>query len=133
MPTKRKMTPEGSVKSAVEDFLKTTRIPYFRMNSGDRLGSSNGKKWRIRGHESGTADFLLCPNISLQNNANVFADVSGTAWFPCFLWVETKAPGKGPTDDQKVFAQKMQERGHYWLCIDDAAKLIAWLKNVEAR
>lgn len=122
---------DGGVKKAVEDLLEAERIPYFRMNAGDRFGSYKGKTWRIRGHAEGTADFLVCPNLPPWGTTVCDFEVIGD--IPAYLWVETKAPGKKPTNEQNQFARNMQARGHYWICVDDAQQLIDWLKKMKAR
>lgn len=121
-----KVTPEGYVKKAVEDLLKAERIRYWRMNAGDRFGSTNGRKWRIRGHEAGTPDFLasLKREIACPRCSDPVAQL---------MWIEVKAPGESPTKQQLAFADEARNNHEGWLCIDDVKELQEWLRENRAR
>jgi hypothetical protein len=121
------MTKEGFVKRAVEDLLKAERIRYIRTNAGDRFGSTNGRKWRIRGHAKGTPDFLLLPFVYTH------LDPPHPLTRKAVVWCEVKAPGKSPTAEQLQFADAARNDGETWLCVDDVAKLQAWIKENRAR
>lgn len=124
----KKQTPEGNLKSAVEDLLKVEGILFFRMNAGDRFGSTNGRRWRIRGHAKGTADILAAPQIWMNvNDGEYFKE------YPAFLWLELKAPKGKPTPEQLDFADEIRKRGHYHMFVTDVRQVQEWLKENRAR
>lgn len=121
---------EKDVMKQVCDFLDAERIPYFRMNAGDRFGITNGRRWRIKGHAAGTADLLLSPKISrfLPSGHLRLNQITGeAARIPVFLWCELKRPGKSQSPEQVRFELECLQRGHAYICIDDVQELIDWL------
>lgn len=122
-----KRTPEGYVKKAVEDLLTAEKIPYWRMNAGDRFGQTNGRKWRIRGHAEGTADILAAPRTVTFLPPNLTMDAN------VFLWIETKGKDGKQSAEQLEFADYVRNRGHYYLVIEDVKTLQDWLKEHRAR
>lgn len=121
---RKKMTPEGYVKQAVEEMLVIQKVPYWRMNSGDHFGSYTSKKtgktnaWRIRGHEKGTADFLCTPIDAKHNFGR-----------PVLLWVEVKGPDGIWEDDQKAFCERVLSYGHRYIVVDDVTQLLDYLRK----
>lgn len=103
------MTPEGKLKSAVNDYLKKIagRALVLRLNSG---------RVKVRGGfmhlcPEGTADYLVCD--------------------PQPHWIELKAPGqttlKARAEKQAEFAAKVQALGHrHAVCksVEDVAQFL---------
>lgn len=117
---------EAAVKRAVEDLLTAEKIRFYRMNAGDRFGEHKGKTWRIKGHAKGTPDILATPTIDSCLNTSVFR-------VKVLLWIEVKAPGKKPTDEQSAFAYTVIADGERWILVDDVSQLQKWLRENRAR
>lgn len=100
---------ERDVQRAITDLLTAHRIPFWRMNSGDRFGMTNGKKWRIKGHEPGTPDLLAAPK-------NEFG-------WPHYLWIEVKRPGGKQTPEQKNFETFANEQ-QMWYVLADSVEVV---------
>lgn len=113
------MKPEASVMKAITDLLDAYRIPWWRMNSGDHFGTTNGRKWRIKGHAAGTADLLCAPMQQGRGN-------------PDFLWIEVKAPRERPTGVQLEFRDFVTEKGMYWIQADSADEVTTYLRDARA-
>jgi hypothetical protein len=123
---------ERDVQKSITDLLAAERIPCFRMNSGDRFGVTNGKKWRIRGHETGTADLLAAPKIrkGFPSGPLYLLNMRGEdVAVPVFLWIEVKRPGNKQTADQIRFEQECMLRGHAYLCADSVDTVLDWLRE----
>lgn len=111
----RKKTPEGYVKSAVLDYLAMKNIYTLRVNSGALMGSTNGNKWCVRLAPKGTADIL-----ALRNTEKGVLPI----------WIETKAPKKGPSDDQIRFQREVEGHGHVYMVVTDVNQLIHYIDGI---
>lgn len=116
---------EKDVQRAIVDYLKAEKIPVFRMNSGDRFGEHNGKKWRIKGHEPGTPDLLAAPSVTM-------GDAVGCSGFDvrAYLWIEVKRPGGKQSPEQKNFEKFCSEHDMLYLLADSVEKVIDFLKTL---
>ncbi len=52
---------EALIQAAILEYLAARKIYAARLNSGQILGSSNGRKWAIKLAPKGTADILALP------------------------------------------------------------------------
>lgn len=119
-------TSEANVQKACCDFLSAKKVLWFRMNAGDRFGETNGKKWRIKGHEKGTADLLaLVPRVGGVEIGTLRQLVT---WIMPF-WIEVKAPGKKQRPEQIEFQKRVEEYGCSYLLVDNVDTLINWFKE----
>lgn len=104
-------TPEGSVRSVVQDYLTTRRYWWTRMQTGAHVATSEttGKKRFIRFGTKGMADILCIRAVTI-------ATASGTAI--CLAhkvyWIETKGT-KGQTPEQKLFQKEVEDEGHMYI------------------
>jgi hypothetical protein len=106
----KRKTPEGYVKSAVLEYLAMKHIYALRVNSGSVLGNTNGRKWCVKMAPKGTADILaLEPGLLVGTDS----DYQEKVFTP--IWIETKAPKKGPTEQQLDFKREVEEMGHVYL------------------
>lgn len=121
----RKRTPESGVLKACLDLLAVHKIWHCRMNTG---AVKDGIRF-FRFGKKGMADILAVPRLSLEHNANPFANVSGTAWFATPLWIEAKADRGKQTEDQIAFEKEVSMAGHHYLVVRDVNTLSAWLKE----
>lgn len=117
---------ERDIKLRIKKLLDKLGIDSWRMQAG-------GYRGRTRGLPKGTPDILSAPILSLAQNANVFANVSGTAWFPVYLWIETKTVAGKPTKEQLEFAEDKQRKGHFWIVARSEDDVLNWLKENHAR
>lgn len=107
---------ESQIQKGITDLLDAERIPYWRMNAGDRFGSYTSKRtgktknWRIKGHATGTPDLLVS-----------FKSVNQSV--PGFLWIEVKKPGEVQEPEQIEFQRRATvDWGHDYIVatsIDD--------------
>jgi hypothetical protein len=111
MPRKNP-TPEGFVKLAILELLAVERIFALRVNSGMILLSTEGRKRAIQLAPKGTGDLL--------------AIVPVAGWFQV-LWIETKAPEKGPTPEQCDFRDSVLEKGHAYIIARSVDDVRDWL------
>lgn len=117
---------ETQLKADIQKALDQLGIPRWRMQAG-------GYRGRTRGLPKGTPDILAAPTLSLADNFNPFADVSGTAWIPVFLWIEVKKPKEKPTQDQVDFSFRVIAKGHFWIVARSLDDVLGWLKEHKAR
>jgi hypothetical protein len=129
---------EGDVKKCITDFLDAERIPWWRMNAGDRYGSytskrtGKSKRWKIAGQLTGTADLLCSPKIRQFHPCGAIALRGYTdreLAVAAFLWIEVKRPGEKQTADQIRFQQECLNRGHAYLLADSVDAVMEWLKE----
>ncbi len=100
------MTPEGKVKALVKDALRENNI-WFNMPVPAGYGEP-------------MLDFICCVP---------YRDIG------IFLAIETKAPGKKPTQRQEIMINKMQAAGAKVFVIDGpegVAQLKQWLQQIKA-
>lgn len=116
---------EKDVQRAITDYLKAEKIPCWRMNSGDRFGSYNGKKWRIKGHEPGTPDLLAAPEVTL-------GDSIGCSGFltRAYLWIEVKRPGGKQSVEQKNFEQFCKEHDMLYIVATSVDEVRDFVKSL---
>ena len=120
---KKTLRGEAAVKRAVTDLLEAEKINYYRMNSGNIvLKGKNGYR-AIKLNPKGTPD-LLC---HLKKSITPYYET------PMVCWVEVKAPGKSPTDEQHAFGVAARLRGETWLVVDDVKVLKDFLKDQRCR
>jgi hypothetical protein len=100
------MTPESTLKAAVQDFLKQTGKPHLRLNSGI---IKSGRRF-IHLCPSGTADIVVfCPDTR---------------------WVELKAgkTNREQREAQEGFRERMEAIGHRYLRATSLDEVIEFLK-----
>lgn len=117
---------ETQLKADIQKALDQLGIPRWRMQAG-------GYRGRTRGLPKGTPDILASPTLSLEHNPNPYANVTGTAWFPVFLWIEVKKPKESATPEQLEFAHRMIAKGHYWIVARSRDDVLNWLKERKAK
>ena len=104
------MTSENAIKKAISDYLYAHRVFAWRNNTGASFGSYKGKQRFFRFGEPGSGD--------------IFALHRGK-----FVSIETKAPGKHPTNIQVDFMQRVRENGGLTMWTDDVDDFIDWWTN----
>ena len=104
---------EGVMRACYE-LLEAERLLPQRMNAGDRIVESKGKRYRIRGHKQGTADILFFIGAHP-------------------VWLECKRPTETLTYEQQLFADDVMQRGHTFIVIDDPTQLQEWLRERKAQ
>lgn len=114
----KRKTPEGNVKSAVLQYLALKGMKTIRINSGSIIGSTGGRKWRVKLADEGTADILTFRRgaCSCQGSLPV--------------WIETKAPKKGQEAAQLAFQKEVEELGHVYMVVRDVKELIHWIDGI---
>lgn len=110
------MTPEGTVKDAVKKVLHT--MGFIRAGQRKDLRPSPVTGWYYMPTQNGLGvhgipDFILC-------------------WRGRFLSIETKAPGKEPTDNQTDRGEEIQLAQGIWLVVDDVRTLVAFFNKHKA-
>ena len=94
---------ENDVKKAIREFLELNEYEVYRMNNGGGFRGFNkeGKQRFSFAGTSGVADLYAVKRMQSP------------------LWIETKATGKKPTDDQYKFGKKINESyGTFWIWAD---------------
>ena len=125
----KRITPEGSVMKAVTDLLEAYRIPYWRMNAGNRIGSYASKRtgktthWCIRGHQPGTADLLAAPR-ALRIPGGLWLDGA-----PSYLWIEVKAPNGRQSVEQEQFEAFVRSQSMNYIVARSSDDVLRWLKD----
>jgi hypothetical protein len=108
------MKPEQQIQRAILDYLAVKKIWHMRLNTGAVVLESKGRTRMVRYGRPGCADILVSP----------IARYSG---FPCFLWLEVKAPTGKQSDKQKEFEKEVLDEGHDYFVvrsIDDVEKIL---------
>ena len=100
------MTEEGSLKSAVEDYLQVLenqgKLKFFRLNAGDFIEVRGDSRRRIKGCKKGTADFEVIEEID---------DHIYRHSYPRVIFIETKSKTGKQTKEQKEFERDVIFQG----------------------
>jgi hypothetical protein len=129
MPTLRaKETGRQGIMRAVIDLLTVEKIWHVRMNVG---AFHNGKRPVFFGRK-GMADIQAIPRITTNFPWGGMAMLNlrhERMALACPTWIECKRPGERMTPDQEAFRAEVEAEGHFYLLVEDAAELQAWLRQ----
>ena len=95
--SRRKQTPEGSVKGLILGWLAAEHIYAIRMNTGTLRGASGQP---VSFGVKGMADILAFPHAFGR---------------PHPVWIETKAGKHSQTPEQKSFENQVRGEGHFYI------------------
>ena len=116
--SRRRQTPEGSIKTLVLDWLAAEHILAFRMQTGATISEYKGRKRCIRYGTVGMADILAFPHAFGR---------------PHPVWIETKAGKNGQTPEQKSFQEQVREEGHLYILARTLEDVSSMLGNPDGR
>ena len=99
----RRLAPsEGQVKKAVCDWLEAKRIRYHRLNAGGTVTGEGAARRFIRMAGKGTPDLLvIAPTPGWESCERRY----------CPVYIELKAPGKGPNPAQRAWHDRARREG----------------------
>ena len=118
------MTEEGSLKSAVDDYLQVRKnqgkLVFLRLNAGDFIEARGKTRRRIKGCPKGTADFEVIKGWDSTEDIAKLCE-------PRVIFLELKGSKAKQTKEQKEFEQSIMKFGceyHVVRSLEDLQKVI---------
>ena len=120
-PSQERRTPESYVLHACLDYLYYSHIWAVRMNTGKLPVAGHKDEVRfVRFGTKGMADILSMPCLDLHNLGRIV---------PVPLWIECKAKGNSPSEQQLSFRDWVVSNGHFYLVAYGPDDIALWIEN----
>lgn len=109
----KKNTGTGLMK-AVAQLLELRGYDVLRFNCGAAImpGKGGGRGRFVRFGPPGMSDLMALGD-------------------DCTLWIEVKSPGQSLNANQRAFADRVQARGHIYLCVRSLEEMVTALEALD--
>jgi len=98
---------ENILKAQIEEYLFVKHLFYLRLNSGDIVKGYGKSRRRIRLCPEGTADFIVIQTVKSCTISQLKV-----------IWIEAKGEGTEWTEEQKLFALDVVDRGMSYYVVE---------------